>query len=276
MPHPLLARIDWSRPWYAALRGAAEALGRDLPAMDLLTALNVRAAALGLCNSAGLPLSFVPQAALADGVAYETWIGAAGQVPTRDNLHDVFNALVWLSFPLIKQQLNALQASQIALSGVGRSRGAARDGATIFDENAALLVVRESAQGRALAAALRQHQWIDVLFAQRAAVMQDIDVWLFGHALMEKLAAPYKAITAHSWVVFAGDAYFSWCAVDRQVWLDAQVAQQLAAQVISTACFTPLPVLGVPGWSQAQDQAFYADTAVFRPKRAIAQASARI
>ncbi|WP_442781896.1 DUF3025 domain-containing protein, partial [Collimonas fungivorans] len=30
---------------------------------------------------------------------------------------------------------------------------------------------------------------------------------------------------------------------------------------------TPLPVLGVPGWSGGQDQAFYADVSVFRPKR---------
>ncbi|HBZ06685.1 MAG TPA: DUF3025 domain-containing protein, partial [Massilia sp.] len=31
--------------------------------------------------------------------------------------------------------------------------------------------------------------------------------------------------------------------------------------------FTPLPVLGVPGWWPEQDAAFYADTSVFRPKR---------
>ena len=110
-----------------------------------LAALNAHAASLGLVNHAGLPLRFVPQAALPAGVAYEAHIGATGCVPTRDNLHDFFNGLVWQTFPLIKRALNALQAAQIAAAGVARVRGPARDAATIFDENAALLVVREGA-----------------------------------------------------------------------------------------------------------------------------------
>jgi hypothetical protein len=48
-------------------------------------------------------------------------------VPTRENLHDFFNGLVWQTFPLIKRELNALQAAQIAAAGVGKSRGPARD-----------------------------------------------------------------------------------------------------------------------------------------------------
>jgi hypothetical protein len=36
---------------------------------------------------------------------------------------------------------------------------------------------------------------------------------------------------------------------------------------LSTAGFTPLPVLGVPGWWPDQDDAFYLDHTVFRPKR---------
>ena len=53
----------------------------------------------------------------------------------------------------------------------------------------------------------------------------------------------------------------------RRAWLDARVAQDLARQGLSTADFTPLPVLGLPGWSEQQDDVFYNDTAVFRPKR---------
>jgi hypothetical protein len=61
------------------------------------------------------------------GTAYEEFIGATGCVPTRDNLHDFFNGLVWQSFPLVKRQLSALQAAQIAVAGVGKIRGPARD-----------------------------------------------------------------------------------------------------------------------------------------------------
>lgn len=242
----------------------------DLSGSSLFENFSLQAAKLNLCNHQGLPLSFVPQSALPDGTAYEAFIGATGGVPTRDNLHDFFNGLVWLSFPRIKVQLNALQAAQIALAGVGKSRGAARDGATIFDENAALLVVRDSAEGAALVGALRGHQWRRAFVEMRALFGTQAQVWLFGHALMEKLVAPYKAITAHTVVVLAGDAYFALDHAAQQAWLDATVARQLAEQGLSTAAFTPLPVLGVPGWWQDQDDAFYDDTSVFRPKRGTA------
>ena len=260
----MLQAVDWSRPWYDSVRTAAGKLPSDGSFMD---SFNQQAAALGLRNHAGLPLAFVPQAALPDGTAYEAYIAATGGVPTRDNLHDFFNGLVWLSFPRIKVQLNALQAAQIAQDGIGKSRGPARDAATIFDENAALLVVRDCAAGHALTAALRDHQWHKAFVELRSSFGPDAQVWLFGHALMEKLVAPRKAITAHTRVVVAGDTYFTLDHDARRAWLDATVAQQLAEQGLSNAGFTPLPVLGVPGWWQQQDDSFYDDATVFRPKR---------
>jgi hypothetical protein len=188
-------------------------------------------------------------------------------VPTRENLHDYFNALVWLTFPAIKRQLNALQAAQIAIAGVGKSRGPARDAATIFDENAALLVVRDSDDGHALVDSLRSHAWMDALYAGRERFRRDAQLWLFGHAAMEKLVAPRKAITVHTRVVWAADGFFDLPFDARRAWLDAEVSAQLEREGLTTASFTPLPVLGVPGWWEQQDEAFYADTTVFRPKR---------
>ena len=279
MPAP----IDWSRHWYDSVRPAFERmvltnaegkgdgeLSRDADGQrynELLDAFNARAASLGLRNATGMLLRFVPQAALPEGRAYEEFIGATGCVPTRDNLHDFFNALVWLTFPSIKQQLNALQSAQIALAGVGKSRGPARDGATIFDENSALLIVRRCDAGVALVDALRQHQWHQALFQARAMFGRDAQVWLFGHALMEKLVAPRKAITAHTWVVWADELCFNLPHDEQRAWIDHEVAAALIKGGLSTACFTPLPVLGVPGWWAPQDEAFYMDTSVFRPKR---------
>ena len=259
----MLDVIDWAQPWYDSVRPA---FGR-LPALPLHEALNSASAALGLVNAAGLPIRFVPQAALPAGLAYEAFIGAAGCVPTRENLHDYFNALVWLTFPRIKQQLNALQAAQIAVDGVGKSRGPARDAATIFDENSALLVVRDSAAAHALVAALRAHRWREAFIERRAQFGVDAELCLFGHALMEKLVAPRKAITAHTRVVVADDAYFAAGPAARRAWLDADQARALAAEPLNTACFTPLPVLGVPGWWPQQDDDFYEDASVFRPIR---------
>lgn len=275
--------IDWSRPWYASVLQAASRLGlpHDGEECSIIPFLNARANALGLRNRAGAPLRFVPQSALPEGSAYEAFIGATGGVPTRENLHDFFNALVWLSFPRIKQELNALQAAQIALAGVGKARGPARDAATIFDENAALLVVRDGPDGQALVDALRRHDWPGALLERRAlfgdggdapavhvhAADVHAELWLFGHALMEKLVAPYKAITAHTRVVLASASFFTLGHAERQAWLDEQVAAQLASNGLHTADFTPLQVLGVPGWWPGQDAEFYADTSVFRPRR---------
>lgn len=263
----MLPSIDWTRPWYASVLPARGRL--DLQRDTVIAALNLQARALDLRNPTGLPLGFVPQSDLPEGVAYEEFIGATGGVPTRDNLHDFFNALVWLTFPLIKRQLNALQAAQIALSGVGKSRGPARDGATIFDENSALLVLRDCDSGHALEDALRGHDWRSAFIDQRDKFSAggDAEVWLFGHALMEKLVAPYKAITAHTRVIFAGDAYFALDGAARRASLDQRVAQDLLQQGLTTADFTPLPVLGLPGWCDGQDDDFYNDTAVFRAKR---------
>lgn len=200
-------------------------------------------------------------------MAYEAFIGATGCVPTRENLHDFFNALVWLTFPTVKRQLNALQAAQIALAGVGKSRGPARDAATIFDENAALLVLSDDGAGHEHAAALRAHDWVGALCTRRARFGHQAQVWSFGHALMEKLVAPRKAITAHTRVLYAPSEFFAAPFDTRRAWIDTRLAHELAQAELTTAVFTPLPVLGVPGWWEDQGEAFYADTTVFRPKR---------
>jgi hypothetical protein len=261
----MLAQIDWSRPWYDSVRPAFARLHID--GDSFIDAFNAAAAALGLVNQHGRPIRFVPQDELPEGAAYEEFIGATGCVPTRDNLHDFFNALVWQTFPLIKRRLNALQAAHIARAGVGKSRGPARDGATIFDENAALLVVSDDEQGRALVDALRAHRWHEALFERRAMFETHARLWLFGHALMEKLVAPRKAITAHVRVVFAPADYFALPWDGQRGWIDRQLAAELSAGELTTASFTPLQVLGVPGWWPGQDEAFYLDNSVFRPKR---------
>lgn len=267
MAGSFLQRIDWRRPWLAPLLPAAQPI---LAAPDWRMALNDAARAAGLSNHRGLPIRFVPQAELPAGLAYEAFISAEGAVPTRENLHDFFNALVWLTFPNIKKQLNALQAAEIARRATcvhadGQSegsRGKLRDAATIFDENAALLLCAEPDW----AVALRAHRWDDALLARRNAVGSTVQIFLFGHAIMEKLVSPYKAITAHTWVVPAEAGFFTLPPQQQRAWIDAAVTQQLQGG-LATGDFTPLPVLGVPGWWAGQDEAFYADAQVFRPPR---------
>lgn len=256
--------IDWSRPWLAHVCSIGQ---RIASAADWRQELNLCAATMALHNHRQLPILFVPQSNLPPDTAYETFISNTGCVPTRDNLHDFFNALVWLTFPRIKVQLNLLQALEIErviAQSTTAPRGKLRDAATIFDENATLLVT----SNHELIAALRAHEWGKSFITHRNSFAQDCGVFLFGHALMEKLVAPYKAITGHAWVVSLDmNLHLENLNFREQLsGIDAKVAQQLA-NGLSTADFSPLPVLGVPAWWEGQDEAFYQDASIFRPKR---------
>jgi hypothetical protein len=261
MSASFLSGIDWSRPWLDNVRTVGQELAQ---ADDWQQELNRRASALGLRNHRGLPLRFVPQAELPADTAYEAHISQTGHVPTRDNLHDFFNALVWLTFPQIKVQLNLLQAQEIERSAAVQAiapRGKLRDAATIFDENAVLLV----SANQGLMSALREHEWEEVFVTRRAEFERDCRVYLFGHALMEKLVQPYKAITGHTWIVAQACPPDELPLAEQCAWVDRTVAQQLAGG-LTTADFSPLQMLGVPGWWPDQDRDFYCDTTVFRAK----------
>ncbi len=237
--------IDWDAPWLADWRAVGEPIARQVAAgMPQPEAL----------NAAGLaPVRFVPQADLPEGQAYEDFIFATGQVPTREGLHDFFNALCWMHFPLAKKRLNQWQAEEIARAGVGQVRGPVRDAATVFDENALLIQPSD-----ALWAALTEHRWRDALVVLRSEWART-RLWTFGHAALEKAVQPYKSITVHLWRVPPGVA---------QADLDAWLAQDLTPEKLARKPFSPLPLLGVPGWWPAnEDPAFYADASVFRPRR---------
>lgn len=268
MNSSVFAAIDWDKPWLVPLRDLGMSIVRT--GGDWRNECDRLAAKQGLSNHRGMPVRFVPQADLPADTPYESFISQTGGVPTRDNLHDFFNALIWLSFPKIKQQLNSLQAEELARNpGVSPQRGVARDVATIFDENAAIFVTSDSG----LINALREHQWHDLFIARRLQFEAACEVRLFGHALIEKLVNPFKAITAHAWPLIADSQYFSWDEEKRRQWLEYAVSPVLKSGITMRA-YTPLPVLGVPGWHERQDSDFYNDVSVFRPKRQQKQAGA--
>ncbi|WP_162583563.1 DUF3025 domain-containing protein [Variovorax sp. PBS-H4] len=210
-------------------------------------------AAPGITLPAG-PLRFVHADGAPPGEAYEAFIFRTAQVPTRNNLHDFFNGLVWLHFPLAKRRLNELQAAEIARAGVGATRGPLRDALTLFDENGAVLDAPP-----ALWQALLARDW-QRLFVGERALWREARLLVFGHALLEKLATPRKALTAH--VLWAPGTVSS-IAID-----DAAIAAALDRSHLAAKPFAPLPVLGVPGWWPANEApGFYDDAAVFRPAR---------
>ena len=227
-------------PWLAPHASNAERVVRQADVSSVSEALNAA--------RSDERIRFVEHSQLPTGEAYESFIFRTGCVPTRDNLHDLFNGLVWLSFPATKRRLNQLQSQQIELHGVSGARGPLRDALTLFDENAAVLQAPAD-----LIAALHERDWRRLFVAQRAS-WQSARVMLFGHALMEKLMQPRKAITAHVWLV--------------DELTDEALSASLTPERLAAKDFLPLPVLGIPGWCPANDEpGFYDDERVFRPRR---------
>lgn len=244
---------------YRAVRGDAQDGHWD----RAVERLNRIAAERGLRNANGRSVVFAAPDAAGD-TPYEQHVWRSGEVPTRrgenGGWHDLFNALVWLAFPLTKGQLNRLHAEAIAIHGVGPRRGGLRDAATLFDESGAIVVTRE----RELGAALREMRWRDLFVGARARFTADARVTVFGHALLDKLRAPYKAVCAHAWLIEwdPGREHPKVCELDRLL------AARMNADTMRTTALAPLPVLGVPGWWAAnEDASFYDDGAVFRAAR---------
>ncbi|MFA7667085.1 MAG: DUF3025 domain-containing protein [Burkholderiaceae bacterium] len=287
-------------PWFS--QTDPRAAGRlDLDRLNALAGQRV------LTLADGRPLRFV-EAAATGRLAYELEIAETARVPTRCSgpglVHDWFNALCWLRWPAIKARLNRLQTDAIradpgSLSG---RRGPLRDAITLFDESGALMVGADGA----MLSAWRAFDWPGLFVAHRdrfampagqgwtteersttgrgqAAEPGRATVLVVGHALLEKLLTPYKAICAQALAVAAvagpdaaapaadgpdagtQDLPDSADACDR---LDAAVAASLAPATLARERLMPLPVLGVPGWwPENADPAFYNDDEVFRRGR---------
>lgn len=247
--------IDWSQPWLALMRGMGLQLVARLEAgITLCEAFN------DTLPEALQRWHFVPQNELPPGQAYEAFIHREHRIPTRDNLHDFFNGLIWLHWPRLKQQLNAMQAAEIERQGVGAQRGPLRDAITVLDENGGLLLAPQ-----ALCDALQGKRWGELFMSQRALWAQ-ARFFPIGHALLEKLVQPRKAITAHVICVPLAQASSLETLAQADAWLSQQIGQGTCN--LENKPYLPLPVAGIPGWwHESQNFSFYDDSLVFRAPR---------
>ena len=253
--------IDWSRPWLESLRAVGEPLAQQV----------IQGRAVHAVLNSTLPpalqavgLRFVPQADLPAGMAYETFIHAQRCVPTRHNFHDFFNGLVWLHWPQLKLQMSRLQAAEIARAGVGARRGPLRDALTVLDENGAVWWAPQP-----LIDALRARDW-QRLMVELRPLWAHSRLLPVGHALMEKLVAPRKPITAHLLCIPTDGADALPPCGAMPFHSDAPLAAHalLQAGALAAKPFAPLPVLGVPGWwPENANFSFYDDSLVFRGQR---------
>jgi Protein of unknown function (DUF3025) len=267
----------WLTPFNAPVCNAVLAAVQQ--GEDCLSTLNTHAKKCNVHNAQGVPLRFVPQAQLPAGMAYEQFIYDTGGVPTRTlagsngAMHDTCNALMWLHYPRTKGTLNALQAAAIRSDGVQATRGALRDALTLFDESALILCCPT---GDAAPVQLAQRQWHTLLLERHADWHTALKPLLFGHAVLQKLQAPYPAITAQVWVLegvqgddITNDIASDIASVDAA--LAASIQSAFDAGTLNPQALLPLPVLGIPKWWAGNvDAAFYDNARVFRPLPAAA------
>jgi hypothetical protein len=219
----------------------------------------------------GMPLRFVAQqrGKLPFESQYEPRCYLKGEVQMRENnWHDLLNALVWLTFPKTKAILNARHYHALVVERTSgkTGRGAMRDANTLLDESGVIVVYAEAE----LAELLRDFQWQELFWQRREQVRAGMGFYLFGHGLYEKVQRPYVGITGQGLLLAVEPVFFSWPMMKQLTHLDNQLAVYLAKpeHCLSTRDLSPVPLLGVPGWTADNDNAaYYNNTDYFRPGR---------
>jgi len=250
-------------PWLKTLRAASRQIaGDDWPSLSRLQEVITRA---GIRTASGLPLQLSPPGDAA-GASYEQRLHARGELEFREhNWHDLFNVLVWLTFPQAKAALNARHHAALPAGRVG-GRGPVRDALTLFDESGVIVVSADAE----LLHMIRGFQWKPLFWERRAAVLADMDFLLFGHALCEKALAPYRGITGRGLLLEVDREFLALPPAERMAQVDARVASWISdpQALRHTHELAPLPVLGVPGWCAENERAeYYDDRGHFRPGR---------
>ena len=259
------AQARLAAPIFAPLHLALSRLPADRwPTAEELTAL-----AREVATASGKAVRFVAPHDLADDRAgYERHIAATGEVATRPgNWHDLFNALCWIAWPRTKARINAQHVAILEERGAAeeRHRGPERDALTLFDECGIVV----AASDPTLLALLRDFEWKRLFWERRDDACARLTFLAFGHATCEQALAPYIGMVSKT-VFVPVDPLFHMLPIEVQVpRADELVARFFDSRIrfASGKSLAPLPVLGVPGWHFAeQDEAFYSNTAYFRPK----------
>jgi hypothetical protein len=244
----LLPHIGW--PDTAVLNAIADDCGRRI--------VNANGERIRFVVREGRPARFEE--------AFEPSTFLRGEVLVRRfNWHDLYNALVWMTFPTAKAALNARQYAALQTAEAGR-RTPEGDALTLFDEDGMVVLSVDTE----LLQLVRDFRWKELLWRRRDEVHQRMRFAVFGHALYEKAQKPFVGMTGKAILLEVPPGVL---ALDRRSLL-REVDRRVALHVWDRVHFrhgrslSPLPVLGVPGWWPGnENEAFYDDTGYFRPGR---------
>jgi hypothetical protein len=240
----------------------------DWPTLDNCQRL---LAGKGIANAAGLPLRFVSQGPKFGKPEdkYEARIYLQGEVQVRSqNWHDLFNVLVWLTFPKSKAALNRrhfLAASE-SEKKAEKNRGPVQDALTLFDEGGVVVACSNSR----LTELLVDFKWKELFWANREAVIASMKFFLFGHAIYEKVLQPFTGVTGRAVIFPVAADFFAASLVQQLQLLDEKLAGYLnnPQHFNRTTELAPIPILGVPGWNAENErEAYYENEAYFKAGR---------
>lgn len=250
--------MNFQHPVFAPYQSeiAALALARVFPSLH---ALNALAEQRDLVNARNLPLRFSTSERPLSARDYEQHILLTGCIPTRpENWHDMMNALVWLRFPQFKAALNAAHGEAI-VGEDGAQRGRRRDTLTVLDESGVWVGTTDPR----LTEMLSQHRWRELFWENRETARSKMQWIVVGHALLEKMLKPYPAITGKCLLLHSVPSTPDPSDLDH---VHRQAVAELNA-LHAPDQLSPLPLLGIPGWDRANDDAAYYDNqTIFRTK----------
>lgn len=215
-----------------------------------------------------LSLQLVPQAISIQQFdqQYEPRTYLYGELQTRThNWHDLFNALVWMSFPYSKALLNALHYHVLRID-VGQSRttrSRLRDAATLFDESGVLV----TSSHENMTQLLKNFEWKTLFWKNRSDLLKHMKFYLFGHGLYEKALSPYVGMTGKGLIFQVEPSFYQQSLANQITSLDKSLANFLSVKQIMPTDLTPIPLLGYPNWSADNtDATYYDNVRYFRPR----------
>ena len=264
------AKQRFATPPFDSLRAPLQLLADDA-AWPGIARLNE--CSEGLKNFRGKPIRFV-DSENALTTHYETRIAETGEIATRANWHDFFNAMSWLAFPETKSAISELHARLLSSRGEEeiRARSVPRDVLTLFDEGGIIVTSCD----KLLLELIRRFDWKKLFVERRAEVIANMRFYLFGHSMLEKALDPYVGVTAKAILFRVDDAFMVSNHAAQMRHIDYRAAAWLMDEqnLSSSKNFSPLPWLGMPGWwGENESPAFYDDAQYFRSGRMGARAN---
>jgi hypothetical protein len=224
---PYRTRLYDESPWYAPIAEALIELDRNerFPTAQELSAMYQARVGPGLrFVEAPRNKPRRPKGPIDLSTLYEGQVTVRGEVPTRrDDWHDLFNALAFMTFPRAKRALHARQYAILqarlgaTVTKLPNARTREQDALALFDEGGLVVACAEPV-------GTSEQELREAMHAGRAKVVP------FGHALYEHMVAgaPCPLATVH--------------VVRASAELDEALAQALSAP---TAFLVPSPERGV-------------------------------